>query len=399
MTVVAIDPAGSLLAPHQQAAARARIVTPDLVRVFVAELGALTSFYLLLSVVPLYAASIGVASKAAGLATGALMLSTVAAELVTPRLVARFGYRLMLASALLLMGAPALVLPAAASALGIVTLCVVRGVGFGIVVVVGGALVASLVPPERRGEGLGLYGVVVGVPSVVALPLGLWLAGQIGFATVFVAGSVAALAGLAAVPGLPGRAPTPQQPVGVLAALRTPALVRPSIVFAATTMAAGVLVTFLPLATTRASANLATAALLAHAAAATGTRWWAGRYGDRHCSDNLLMPGLLASAGGLLALVLIANPVAVVAGMVLFGAGFGVTQNASLAMMFDRVSASGYGAASALWSLAYDGGLGLGAAGFGLLVMWTGYPVAFALTAVLMLTTLAPAWRERGETS
>jgi predicted MFS family arabinose efflux permease len=371
--------------------ARARIITPALVRVFVSEFGALTSFYLLLSVVPLYAASIGVAGNAVGLATAALMLSTVSAELVTSRLVARFGYRFVLAGALLLMGAPALVLPATASVQAIVAVCVVRGLGFGIIVVVGGSLVASLVPPERRGEGLGLYGVVVGIPSVVALPLGLWLVGQVGYGPVFVGAAVAALTGLVAVPGLPGRSPTPQQPVGLLAAMRTPALLRPSMVFCATTVAAGVVVTFLPLATTGASANLATVALLAHATAATVTRWWAGRFGDNNGAGRLLLPGLLASAGGLLALVLIASPFAVVVGMLLFGAGFGVTQNASLALMFDRVSPSGYDAASALWSLAYDGGLGLGAAGFGVLLMWTGYPAAFAVTAGLMLTTLGAA--------
>jgi predicted MFS family arabinose efflux permease len=376
--------------------ARARIITPALLRVFVSEFGALTSFYLLLSVVPLYAASIGVAGNAAGLATAALMLSTVCAELVTSRLVARLGYQVVLAVALLLMGAPALVLPATSSVQAIVAVCVVRGVGFGIVVVVGGALVASLVPPDRRGEGLGLYGVVVGVPSVVALPLGLWLAEQVGYAPVFVGAAVAALTGLVALPGLPGRAPTAQQPVGLLAAVRTPSLLRPSIVFCATTVAVGVVVTFLPPATTGASVNLATVALLAHAIAATATRWWAGRFGDEHGAGRLLLPGLLVSSGGLLALVLIASPVAVVAGMLVFGAGFGVTQNASLAVMFDRVAPSGYDAASALWSLAYDGGLGLGAAGFGVLAMWTGYPAAFTVTAVLMLTTLAPAWRDRG---
>jgi predicted MFS family arabinose efflux permease len=391
MTAVAIGPAKPQSAPVAPPVARARIVTPALVRVFVCEFGALTSFYLLLSVVPLYAASIGVAGNAAGLATAALMLSTVSAELVTSRLVARFGYRFVLAGGLLLMGAPALVLPATASVQAIVAVCAVRGLGFGIIVVVGGSLVASLVPSERRGEGLGLYGVVVGIPSVVALPLGLWLVGQVGYAPVFVGAAVAALTGLLAVPGLPGRAPTPQQPVGLLAAMRVPSLLRPSIVFCATTVAAGVVVTFLPLATRGASANLATVALLVHATAATAMRWWAGRFGDNYGAGSLLLPGLLASAGGLLALVLVASPVVVLLGMLLFGAGFGVTQNASLALMFDRVSPSGYDAASALWSLAYDGGLGLGAAGFGVLVMWTGYPAAFAVTAVLMLSTLTVA--------
>jgi predicted MFS family arabinose efflux permease len=365
---------------------------------FVSSFGALASFYLLLSVVPLYATSAGAGGTGAGLVTGALMLSTMAAELATPRLMARFGYRLALGAGLLLLGVPALALSVSADMAAIVTVCALRGLGFGITVVVGSALMAALFPAEHRGEGLGIYGIVVGVPAVIGLPLGIWLAGHTGYPPVFAAGAVAALAGLAAVPGLPGppgRQSAPDQPLGILAGLRTPALVRPSVVFLATTMAAGIAVTFLPLAITQASGTLAALALLAQAAAATLTRWWAGRYGDRHGPAGLLTPGLLVSAAGVLALVLTASPAAVLAGMVLFGAGFGVAQNASLALMFTRVPASGYGTASALWNLAYDGGLGLGAAGFGVLAAHTGYPAAFGFTAALMVVALAPAWRDR----
>jgi predicted MFS family arabinose efflux permease len=366
-----------------------------LLLVFVSGFGTATSFYLLLSVVPLYATSVGAGGVGAGLATGALMLSTVAGELATPSLVARYGYRLALAAGLLLLGAPALALTASGSLTAILAVCVVRGLGFAILVVVAGALVASLLPQERRGEGLGLFGLVVGVPSVVALPLGVWLAGHVGYPPVFVAGAAAALAGLVVVPGLPGREPGPEQRVGVLAGLRTPAMVRPSLVFSATTMAAGVVVTFLPLAVTQGSGSLAASALLAQAATATATRWWAGRHGDRHGSAGLLLPGVLVAAAGMLALVLTASATAVVVGMVVFGAGFGVTQNASLTLMLERMPASAYATVSALWNLAYDAGLGLGAAGFGLLSARTGYPAAFALTGALMLVALAPARHDR----
>jgi len=81
--------------------------------------------------------------------------------------------------------------------------------------------------------------------------------------------------------------------------------------------------------------------------------------------------------------------------MVVFGAGFGVAQNASLILMFERVQPSGYDTASALWNLAYDAGLGVGGAGFGVLVAQTGYSAAFACTAVLMLVALVPALRDR----
>ncbi|WP_347648069.1 hypothetical protein [Nonomuraea sp. B10E15] len=53
-------------------------------------------------------------------------------------------------------------------------------------------------------------------------------------------------------------------------------------------------------------------------------------------------------------------------GAALFGAGFGAAQNVTLVLMFARSSPSASGRVSALWNLAYDGGMGVGAVGFGL---------------------------------
>ena len=81
--------------------------------------------------------------------------------------------------------------------------------------------------------------------------------------------------------------------------------------------------------------------------------------------------------------------------MALFGIGFGITQNATFALMIDRAPAAGYGTASALWNLAYDAGYGAGPMVFGVFVAHTGYPAAFALTGALILTALLPALRDR----
>jgi predicted MFS family arabinose efflux permease len=56
-----------------------------------------------------------------------------------------------------------------------------------------------------------------------------------------------------------------------------------------------------------------------------------------------------------------------------------------MTMMLDRVATSGYGTVSALWSVAYDTGYGLGAAAIGLLAAQTGYPVAFAINGLVIL--------------
>jgi MFS family permease len=292
------------------APARARLLTRPLMVRFVSVIGTATSFYLLLSAVPLYARSAGASTGLAGLTTTALTLSSVAAYPVTPRLMARYGTRAVLAGGLLALGVPALALAITANIGLILAACVVRGAGFAVLCVAGGALTVSLIPAHRRGEGLALVGLVSGVPGVAALPLGVWLAGH------------------------------------------------------------------LP-------------------AAAVAGRWLAGRRGDRPSnrqgSAALLVPGVLAAAAGVLVLSLTAVPAAVIAGAAVFGLGFGVTQNVTQTVMYDRVPESAFGASSALWNLTYDGGMGLGAAGFGVLALYTGYPVAFVLVAAILAAAVLPA--------
>ena len=128
---------------------------------------------------------------------------------------------------------------------------------------------------------------------------------------------------------------------------------------------------------------------------ATAGRWWAGRRGDRHGHAGLLIPGLAIAAAGMVAMIWLQSPAAVLAGMALFGAGFGIIQNATLVLMIDRMPASGLGTASALWNLAYDAGYGAGPAVFGLFAGRTGYPAAFALTGLLMLAVLPACCRAR----
>ena len=53
-------------------------------------------------------------------------------------------------------------------------------------------------PAERRGEGIGLAGVVACVPAIVALPSGVWLAQNTGYVVVIAITAISALAPLAA---------------------------------------------------------------------------------------------------------------------------------------------------------------------------------------------------------
>ncbi|GAA2842792.1 MFS transporter [Nonomuraea rubra] len=357
-------------------------MTREMNLMMAASTAGLLGFYLLFSSAPLYAATGGGGGLGAGSVTGAMMLATVAAELAVPWLLSRLGYRAVMGLGLVLLGLPALLLPLSAELSWVLGISVLRGAGLGVLVVAGTALTAELVPEERRGEGLGLYGVAVGIPSVLGLPLGLWASDALGFGPVFAVAGLVPLAGLPAVLGLPATRPAYGTKPASAAGPAAGGLASLALVFAAVTTATGVLVTFLPLA---GSPELASVALLVQSLATPAARWWAGRHGDRHGSAGLLVPGVLATAAGVALQVWAGSPVAVVAGMALFGAGFGVLQNATLALMFER---GGAARVSALWNLAYDAGMGAGAMGFGLVLGHTGYAAGFGLVALLVLATL-----------
>ena len=284
----------------------------------------------------------------------------------------------------------------------IVAVSLVRGAGFAICVVAGGALTATLIPPERRGEGFALVGLVGGVPGMLALPAGVWAAARWGYAPVFVVTTVATLLAVLSVPALP-RVLTSVQGSdyhGVLRCLRNRALTRPATIFATSTAAVGVFVTFLPLATTAQPVWVATAALLAQPAASTAARCVAGRLGDRRGHAFLLTPGVLLSSAGLAALAVTGTPAAVVGGALLFGLGFGVLQNATLVLMYSRAPAGAQGAVSAIWNATYDLGMAAGALGAGYLVSAVGYPMTFvagrrALDAGAHLSSAVTTQRSR----
>lgn len=154
-----------------------RLASGALGRVFLFSAGLLTSFYLLLSVTPMYAASAGAGSAGAGLATGLLLLGTVAAELAASGLMKRFGYRTLLAVGVILMGAPALMQLTPGPPVMIVVASVVRGFGFGLGTVAAG-VVASFLPLAT-----GLAGNVATAglfAQAICAMAGGWGAGRLG---------------------------------------------------------------------------------------------------------------------------------------------------------------------------------------------------------------------------
>lgn len=374
------------------------LLTRPMLALLSSTLASLVGFYLLLSVVPLYADRVGGGSTGAGSATAAFMLPTVLAQTQMPRALARFGYRPVLAVGLLSLGLPAFLYGSTDGLFSVLAVTLARGVGFGLVTVVFAALVVELAPADRRGEALGLFGATIAVPAIFCGPLGLWILDGYGYGTVFFLGGAAPVLGLSSFLGMRSiRGGGSPGGGGFLDGLARGPLLRLVLLFATCAMVGGVLVTFLPLAAPGVGVFSAATALLALALATTAGRWWAGRFGDRNGPRGLLAPGLVLAALGVAALA--QGGPALLAGATLFGLGLGALQSATLIMVMARVSENEYGLGSTLWNAATDAGTGLGAFLFGFVIEAGGFPIAFYLCAALLLAALLIVRLDRAASS
>ena len=347
-----------------------------------------TSYFLTLASLPAYAVAGGAAESTAGIVTAVLLVVTIAVQAVVPALTSRFGAGPVLIGGLLALGVPAPFYALDDGVGWLSALSAVRGAGFAVVTVLGATLAARVAAPERRGESLGLYGLAIALPNMVAIPAGaaLVLDGHEGWLFWL---SASPVLGLLLLPLLLRSVTTrvePARPGDGRAAVRA-ALV-PSVVLFVVTTAGGGFVTFLPI--ERPEGRLATAALLLWGLTGGVARWRAGVLADR-VGTGLLLP--LAVAVGAVGLAvagvgLWTAPAWVLAGAALFGAGFGAVQNLTLLRAFARAGESGTTAASALWNGSFDAGTASGALLLGLVFGAVGLPWTFVLSALALAAVL-----------
>ncbi|OLT48537.1 arabinose ABC transporter permease [Saccharomonospora sp. CUA-673] len=357
----------------------------------VATAVALCGYALLLPVVPLWAVNQGAGTFAAGAATGVFMASTVVTQLGTGVFVRRYGYRIAVLWGIAFLGVPTPLLIVWTSSPGILTISLLRGIGFGLLTVCGSALIAELLPSSAVSCGSGIYGLATGIPQLIGLPAGPWLAEHWGFVAVFVLST--ALPALAVLPAylLPPAHPT-TEPAGGGGLLTTARVTwKPWLPMLAASTGLGALTTFTPIVLLTPESSIA---LLLMPLATTLSRWAAGRIGARS-AGRLLTPALALVGVGLAGYAGFAEtgPMwLVVVSMVVFGIGFGAVQNESLVAMFRRTSA---GKASISWNVAFDAGQGVGAVAVGAVVAGSTYGVAFGLLAASSLALLPVAMSAR----
>lgn len=396
-----------------------------------------TGFSLTMSALPLWAVQQGTATEFAGLVTTVMLVATVLTQLLMPSLVRRFGLAPVLTIGLVALGAPAPLLYFSHDLGWLLALSAVRGCGFATITVLGSTITTRIVPASRRGEAIGIYGLGIAVSNLIAVPLGVLLAtaGQFFWVAMLAAAPLPAIVvaiplarAAAAGPGSPADPPAvptvrtapPADPVIPPTDLPVPpadlpvppadragpapdgahstwaaviAVLAPSMVLLAATLAMGGLQTFLPI--VRPAGAVATLSLLVFGFTTAAARWRAGLLADR-VGVHLLLP--LSSGAALAGLVILAlglsaglggsGATLIVLGSAIFGLGYGALQNLTLLIAFARAGARYATTASSIWNAAFDGGTAIGATALGAAAVAIGFPWAFAACAILVALTI-----------
>lgn len=358
----------------------------------VATAGGFLGLYLELSVIP-YLAARHDGRFTAGVLTFALMLTTVGVQAAIPVLLRHVSARGLLAAGLLLIGAPTLLYSVSQSVLNLTLVTLVRGAGFGLLTVMGSALVAAYSSRESRGSALGAYGVATSGAAAFAPALGVAIS-RASPEVIFVLGTLPPLLGATAlIPRLPPATIDGPKSTDASTGVRF-SLVAPVIVFTVIAMAIAAAFTFVPLLRVGSTPLL----LMLFGAGFASGRLVGGRLLDRDYPPTVLVLRMLAGTVIGLALLGISDLAAAAVGALVSGVVIGCITTATLVMMLDRSGPNGVARASVIWNMTYDVGQAVGAISLGAVASLAGAGGVFLALACLVALVAAPAavfdWRQ-----
>src|SRR5262249_11432978 len=128
----------------------ARLLTPAFALLWAASFCVFLSFYLLLPVLPLYAAGLGIGDYAIGLVIGVFALASMVLKPWAGWVLDWRGRRGVLVAGAVLFALACVLYPATRSALPLLLVRVVHGVGMGLFPTAAVAIVTDLAPAARR---------------------------------------------------------------------------------------------------------------------------------------------------------------------------------------------------------------------------------------------------------
>jgi MFS family permease len=354
---------------------------------------------------PLHLRELGADESRIGLLMGAYSATAIVAQPLVGAWVDRRGRLAFLGAGAALTAVAGLLFAAAPDRLGLVgPLRILQGAAFSVYFVAMFALVVELVPPERRGQALGVFGISGLTSHAVGPALGEVIVRAWGFRGFFLASAALAVAAgaimlrVAEPPVRPGASPggLPAVLAGIAAAPRLPMAL--GLAFG---LGQGVIFTFLP--TFAATLQVDRVGLFAviYAGAALAVRAAGGGLVDTLGPRAVIVPAMalqalgaavLAAGGPLVARGLAALPLLAACGL-LAGTAHGFLYPALTSLVMDLTPETRRGQVLGVYGAFILAGHAGGAMAFGGVAALLGYGPMYGILAALLAAATALAFR------
>ncbi len=378
-----------------------RLFTPRFVLMFGYSFTVFTTVFQLLPTAPYRVIDLGGSTAAAGLFLGLLTFSSAAFAPLTGPITDRLGHRRVL----IVVSAVLALFPASYAFITDYRILLVAVVAHGMIwsalLTASGAYMTATIPPSRRGEGLGYWGLASIFAVGTAPAIGFWVYRH-GWAALCAEIMVLNLLMAVIAWRLPDdevTRPSPAEPPlsRVARSGNVVTLVRRHVEWRVLALSMGLaLVSFGYGSLTSFSALFAddigvaprSLFLTVMAAAVVVGRLTIGRALDRLGHRRVLMPAFVAPAVGLLLVAFADNRATLVTAALVFGAGFGLMHPAFTAYVMGHVGAARRGAAIGAILAAFDTGIGSGSSILGWLIHAHGFRLAFGVASAVAALAL-----------
>lgn len=348
------------------------------------------SFQMLIPTIPTHVSQLGGNDVQVGLVIGIFTISSLLSRPFAGRALDLFGRKHVL-----LVGLAICALTIAGySYMAAVTLILaarfVHGIGWGMSTTSLGTVIADIIPSERRGEGMGYYGLSNTFAMATAPLTGLWLMQTYGFPRVLLISTLLALLSLFSSLFIAYTKPLPveksaQRPK-LMDRLWERTAILPSVLLLFTAICYGGIVTFITLFGHESGISNVGWFFLCNASMVLIVRPITGILFDRKGPEWVLLPGALFTLAGLLLLSYAHSEASLAAAAICYGIGFGSLQPALQAWTIARAAPNRRGAANGTFFSANDLGIGLGAMVLGTLANISGsYALMYRYSTVLIL--------------
>lgn len=276
----------------------------------------------------------------------------------------------------------------AASLLFLFLLRIIQGVGWGFSTTASGTIATDLIPPERRGEGMGYYGLFGNLALAFGPTLGLALAGYITFPQLFGISAALGLVALILASTIRFKKVEPAPVSEKKWDLYEKSALPPSILLFFITATFGGIASFLPLYTAQKGIEGIQWYFLLYAISLMLTRTFAGKIYDQKGHRAVFGPGAISIIIAMLLLAWLPNSIVLYIAAIIYGLGFGSLQPALQAWSVQSSPPHRRGMANATFYSFFDLGIGIGAIAFGQIAHWFGYHSIYVTSAISVLVSV-----------